>query len=410
MIEKMRAIKAWLRKGQRVAVALGLALCVSLSASAVVELQSINDGVDRNDPNFVTAYLMVAGPGEEMFACGGHAFLRLVCPTFNLDNCYSYESESIKDKLLTFFCGKLRMGLVRIETPKYLQDFSANHRGVMQYKLNLPPLVKQRLWKLMDDRVAEGMNMPYDYDKRGCGWSVHETLIEAVRPLSIDGAVLPEIKASSRRERIAAYVSTYPWNRFFIDVVMGTAADRELPLAQRVVMPEDLLHYLQASRLVGETIITEPGTEVLPRGLANKPSWFTPMVASWLFVALSVLNFFVKGGALDVGFLALQSACGVFYTYLVFISNLPASDWHWLIVPFNLLPLVFWRWRRRWALGFVALLVLWEAGMVAWPHQLMDPALLVVGLAYIVFYLKLAVRTNGGQLKPVNRLNGHFKK
>ena len=48
--------------------------------------------------------------------------------------------------------------------------------------------------------------------------------------------------------------------------------------------------------------------------------------------------------------------------------------------------------------------------MIAWPHRLVEPALLAAGLAYIVFYLKLAVRTNGGQLKPVNKLNGHFKK
>ena len=74
--------------------------------------------------------------------------------------------------------------------------------------------------------------------------------------------------------------------------------------------------------------------------------------------------------------------------YLVCFSSLPATTWNWLIVPFNLLPLVFWRWRRYWAWPFAAVLVAWEALMLLYPHQLTDWAYVVIVAAYIVFYAK----------------------
>jgi len=75
---------------------------------------------------------------------------------------------------------------------------------------------------------------------------------------------------------------------------------------------------------------------------------------------------------------------------MVCFSNLTAMGWNWLIVPFNLLPLVFWKWRKTWALWFAGLLVLWEVGMIFYPHRLTDPAYLVLVAAYIIFYISTA--------------------
>ena len=91
-------------------------------------------------------------------------------------------------------------------------------------------------------------------------------------------------------------------------------------------------------------------------------------------------------------FLVVQSVFGAFMSYLLFVSDLPVTSWNWLIVPFNLLPALFCKWRRKWALAFAAILILWEAGMILYPHQLTDPAYLVLVFAYIVFYFKFALK------------------
>ena len=142
------------------------------------------DGIDRSNPNFVTASLLVMSPGNELYSCAGHSCIRLECPTFKLDYCFSYESESAKDKILTFFMGKLKMGMFAIPTADYLKTGEEEGRGVMQYRLNLPPDVKQRLWKILDERAAQGVNLPYDYVKRGCGRSVRVVVRRSPRKRS----------------------------------------------------------------------------------------------------------------------------------------------------------------------------------------------------------------------------------
>ena len=101
-----------------------------------------------------------------------------------------------------------------------------------------------------------------------------------------------------------------------------------------------------------------------------------------------MVNLFVRTKFLDWFFLSIASFLGLLLSYLVFVSDLPVTDWNWLLVPFNLLPLVFWKWRRRWALYFAIMLAVWELGMMIYPHRLTDPAYLVLVLAYAIFWLK----------------------
>lgn len=55
---------------------------------------------------------------------------------------------------------------------------------------------------------------------------------------------------------------------------------------------------------------------------------------------------------------------------------------------FNPLPLILWRWRRYWALPYAILLAIGVIILTCWPHMLVDPALLVLSLSYIVLFAK----------------------
>ena len=368
------------------------AFLVSVSLAAATPPDAFNDGVDRTDPNFVTASLLVMSPGDELYSCAGHSCIRLECPTFNLDYCFSYESESVKDRVFTFFMGKLKMGMFTIPTAEYLKQGQDQGRGVMQYRLNLPPDVKQRLWKIMDERSAQGANLPYDYVKRGCGRSVRVVLQEALSPLQMELPTFPERFKKTRRELWDEAVAGHPWNRFFLHSFCGTEHDWNVSDIEKIVVPNDLVAFLRLAKVNGKPIIDGEGEELLPPKNAAETAalhrFFTPLVVTCVIVALSTANWFVKTKWLDWLFLAFQSLAGAFFTYLVGFSNLPATSWNWLIMPFNLLPLVFWKWREKWALWFAGVLLLWEAGMIFWPHRLTDSAYLVLVFAYALFYLK----------------------
>ena len=360
-------------------------------AAAGEGTQSTPDNVDRDAPDFVTASLLVMGPGDELYSCAGHAALRMECPTYGLDYCFSYESESISERVPAYFAGRLKMGMFAIPTKEFLKTYSETGRGVMQYKLDLPPKVETQLWRLLDEKVAEGADLPYDFIKRGCAQAVLSALRDAVALERIVPGPWPEKYAMTRREFINSLIGeTYPWNLLVLNSICGTEVDWNVPNLERVIIPEDLLEFLREARIAGRPVVTDEGEELLPAKSPEPPPFVTPMRVSFVLAALAVLGCFVRLPWLVWVFLPFQTLAGLFLAYLVFFSNLPATSWNWLIVPFNPLPAICWKWRRRWALGFAVVLAVWVTFMAFAPHRMTDPAYLVLVTAYAVFYLFLS--------------------
>ena len=363
-----------------------LALAALTAAAGTNETAAVDEAkVDRSDPKFVTASLLIFGPGDELFSCVGHVCIRLECPTYKLDYCFSYESERAVERLPKFFAGNLKMGLFAIPTDEFVKDYAECGRSLRQYRMNLPPAVKQRLWKIMDDKAAEGANLPYDYNKRGCAKSAYLCIMDALSIAKVERVPWAADATPTRREKFCEMLKdSHPWNIFFLNAIVGTETDN----VEEVVVPRDLLVALRKMRVEGTPVVADEGVELLPAKAVNPPSAITPRVVAWLLVLLATGCCFYKANVIDWCFLTLQSLAGLFFAYLMSASQLPTSCWNWLIVPFNPLPLVFWRWRRWWAVPFAAVLVAWEAFMLLSPHQLTDPAYLVLVLAYIVFYAR----------------------
>jgi len=355
-----------------------------------------NDNVDRNDPNFVKASLIIVGPGNDIFSGVGHAAFRLECPTFKHDYCYSYEGEPISHQLLQFFAGKLKMGMLVFKTEDLLNDYRKAGRNVRQYALNLPPDAKQRLWKAFDEKLAKGMTQPYDYNERGCARAAFLVLREAMAPLRFDAYAWPSKYEGTRRELTSARLAAQPWSRFFLHAIWGTAVDRaDIGKMDKVVIPLDLLEFLQKATINGTPVITDQGAELLAGTPMSPPSVITPMVVAIVMLVFTVLSVFLrrfggKVGAACVGWqgvmMAVYAFAGLFFAYMVFVSDLPATEWNWLVVPFNPLPLVFWAWRGSWALPFAIVIVAWMAFMVFAPHQLTDWAYVVLAGGFAVLY------------------------
>ena len=80
------------------------------------EIDSIKRAELWKDPNFVRAYYVVAEPGGALYSIFGHACLHLVCPAYDLDYFFSYESEEASKKVLTFLSGNLQMGMSAADT------------------------------------------------------------------------------------------------------------------------------------------------------------------------------------------------------------------------------------------------------------------------------------------------------
>lgn len=352
------------------------------------------DNVDRSDPNFVKASLLWIGPGNEFFGCAGHSSIRLECPTYKLDNCFSCESEGIRDNFWKFFTGKLKAGMFAIPTSDFLQVYASYERGCRQYPLNLPPDVKQRLWKILDDQVAKGYDLPYDYIKYCCVQTMLQPLLEAIRPHQLKTAPWPEIYKKTRREILAEDLAWCPWTRIFLHMISGTEVDREVSPFKTVILSRDFVELLRTATIDGVPIITSEPETLLSSPNPKKTAIITPVMVASLMLALSIVNFFVSVPWISWLFLLVQTAIGALLVHLVCFSTLPATDWNWLLIPFNPLPLVFWKWRAKWALCFVLVIVGWLGFMILSPHKLTDTAFLLLAGATALVYVRESTLVN----------------
>ncbi|MBQ9523526.1 MAG: DUF4105 domain-containing protein [Bacteroidaceae bacterium] len=340
--------------------------------------------------NFVTASILVATPSDVLYSCVGHASIRMQCPHYGLDMVYTYESESVTNRVLTFFMGNLNMGMTAVPTERVLADYASEGRGITEYVLNIPLEKRKQLWQYLDGKVEEGMNLPYDYLNRSCALACLNAVSAAVLPDTLSFGEWDErLVKKSRRALLGDRTDDFPWDRFIIFTITGTEADKDCAITEKVVIPTDLIDVLQKTTLNGQPVLEEPNTLVSQTISIEKSGWLTPMVLACILLLLAVISCSWLQRPLSILLLALQLVLGLAVTYLVIFSALPNTSFSWLIVPLNPLPFLLWRWRRWWLLPFALICICWSIAMLV---RIWNP---LVDNAYIVFALALAINYIG---------------
>lgn len=352
--------------------------------------QTLQDSLAVTESDdFVTASILVATPSDVLYSCVGHASIRMQCPHYDLDVVYTYESETVTNRVLTFFMGNLKMGMMAIPTESVLADYAKEGRGITEYVINLPLEKRKQLWQYLDGKVEEGMNLPYDYLNRSCAVACLRAIRAAVLPDTISfGGWDERLVKKSRRALFGDQTEIFPWNRFIIFSITGTVADKSCAVTDKVVVPHDLIDVLQKATFNGQPVLNEANMLVNQTVGIEEGNWLTPMALASILLMLSIVSCFWLQRPLSILLLVIQSIIGLAITYLVVFSALPNTEFSWLIIPFNPLPLMLWRWRRRWLLPFAVICIGWSLAMLirVW-NPLVDNSYIVLALALAVNYM-----------------------
>lgn len=345
-------------------------------------------------PDFVRAYLVVTEPGGNLYSVFGHACLHLVCPTYNLDYYFSYESEDAAKKLLSFLTGKLKMGMISMSPADYLSPYAEEGRGVCEYELLLPIDIKRELWRVLDNHVAEGIYLPYDFEARGCAYACASMVKEALDNIPIEYAPWDSKFSKTRREIANSYAcQDFPWNLFFIMTIVGTDIDKPLPPYEKLIIPVDLAAVWQKAKVKSQLMLSDTPVITLPSHTHRHASWFTPEIATLILLLLAIVSFFWGQTCISYVVLGIVTLIGIVLTYLVIFSTLPCTSWNWLIVPFNILPAIFWHWRRYWALPYAGMTLVWGIIMLLVPHQIVAVSHLILAAAFVLILVSSYFKT-----------------
>ena len=364
-------------------------ILVAMVLFAAVGVRAESETIDEN---FVIASVLIAEPGGVLYSNAGHVTLRLQCPDHQLDYVFSYESENVSQKVLTFLAGNLKMGMFAIPTAEYLEPYRQEQRGVKEYVLNMPIEAKRNLWRVCDNHMLEGANLPYDYINRGCAYSTLRILQEGLDTIPIQFGPWPEkFKTLNRRELTALQMKDYPWSWAFLNLVCNGEINEYCTKVEKIIMPADLIEVLSRAKVQGKPFMSSSPTQLLPPGPERQKPWFTPTLLAGILLLLTIVASLCKKSVMDYVLLALQTILGLITIYLVFFSDLVCTESSCLIVPFNVLPLLLWKWRRWWALPYAIAIALWMVVVLLWPHSLTDTSFILLSLALIVSYVKIFI-------------------
>lgn len=349
------------------------------------------DTINRNAEDFVKVSLLVADPGTAIYSVMGHACLRMQCPAFDMDYCFSYESEDVASRFWDFIAGNLHMGLFVISTTKYCQEYREEGRGVNEYPINLPIEVKRNLWRIVDKYVAEGKLLKYDYLRRGCTITCVKFLHEALgkTPIEYDASLYEQ--SPTARELVKRATENALWMRFCVCFIAGSETDVPLYGEKQLLVPNELVAAWQKATVNGKPLLSQEPIVLVEGEPQINDGWFTPLMAMLILLVLCVANIFWNKPYFDWFMLAMQTVIGMFMIYIICISDLCCTSWNWLIVPFNILPLLVWRWRKWWALPYACALLIWCIAMVGiriWGNVLVDWPHIVLVLAWNMIILK----------------------
>ena len=346
--------------------------------------QGFNDTIDRLAPDFVLVSLCIADPTtfkEDALGASGHAFLRLQCPTFELDYCFSYEGERVNDNIYRYLSGQTKMGMFAVPTNEYLEDYRHWNRSVHEYFLALPPEAEQRLWEIMDNHITKGITLRHDLNKYGCAITVVRYVKQALAETPIVYAPNEELEHMTRREIGYQSLENHPWLRLTSMIFTDNKADKNLPIDEKLIIPADLVEVWQNATVEDKTLATFVGNLVDGAPLDDTKPWFTPMIAAILVLLITIGFAFTKYPYWDWLLLGVQAISGFALIFLWIIMREFGGSAYIMMALFNPLPLILWRWRRYWALPYAILLVIGIVVLLCLPHMLVDPAFLVLALS-----------------------------
>lgn len=357
--------------------------------------QGFNDTIDRLAPDFVLVSLCIADPTDwrdDALGMAGHAFLRLQCPIFGLDHCFSYEGENVNDNLYKYLSGQTKMGLFRAPTNAYLEDYRQWNRSVHEYRLNMPPEAEQRLWEIMDNHTTNKISLRHDLNKYGCAITVVQYVKQALRETPIGYASDPEMEDMTRREIGYRSLANHPWLRLTSMIFTDNKADMNLPIDEKLIIPADLAEIWQRASVNDQPFATYLGDLVNGAPLEDFKPWFTPMLAALLILIITIGFAFTRYPYWDWLLLGVQALFGCLLIFLWIVMREFGGAAYIMMALFNPLPLILWKWRRYWALPYSILLAIGIIILACWPHMLVDPAYLLLALSYVVLFAKDSIK------------------
>ncbi|MCR4619528.1 MAG: DUF4105 domain-containing protein [Paludibacteraceae bacterium] len=272
--------------------------------------------------------LITVDPGEEVYAAFGHSAIRVSDPDMRLDVAFNYGTFNFNTPNFygKFIAGETYYCLSVDNTAAMLLHYSMEGRSVREQVLNLSPDEKNRLWNaLLSNARPENATYLYNFVFDNCATRPRD-IIE--RSLEMQTLNYKEKQCDDTfRDLIADYVGEDSWNKFGIDMLIGSEADKVAPQRLRMFLPLEVeSDFSIATKFNGEPIVSAsrtlvPESDDFDRSPLVEPLWVMLFVLMVVGIVTILFPTYLK--VLDVILFSFSGLLGCLLFYLSFCSLHP---------------------------------------------------------------------------------------
>jgi len=361
------------------------------------------------DTSHLKTSLITCGPGLQPWETFGHTAIRIVDSNRGTDNVYNYGTFNGYDEdfLLNFTRGKLLYYLSYYPYRQFLLEYSEAERSVSEQEILLSGPAKQALYEYLNwNAREENRYYKYDFFYDNCATRIRDVFPRALGNKFVLGKVIADNSEITFRQIINQYFYRVHWQRFGVNILLGSKIDKVMTSAEIMFLPD----YLQQGILKASykqnpvsflPVAVLPSNPPVPAGI-NGPFVVMLMVLVLTFAGLFVSRLKMLGSVMSFSILILSGLIGWFIMVMWLGTDHQTCrnnfNLLWALPTNVILAFTMWKNKSKYALMgilfiFISLL-LHLLGMQELPLFEISPFLLALLLVYGMIYRKSKLKAS----------------
>lgn len=303
--------------------------------------------------------LLTASPWDgAVYAYYGHTAISVQDDSTGIDAVfnYGYFDSSQPNFIWHFVRGETDYILGVTKMDQFLFEYGRKGQGVFEQELNLTKEEKQSLFEaLYINALPENRGYRYNYFFDNCATRPRD-MIEKYTSGIIQYP--PTVKEQSFRDLLHECLEPYPWNKFGVDLVIGSDADKTIDVRQKMFLPAYLMYSFEGAVVVKNDTLSYPLVKKTETILAadsqderiSELKRLSPILTAFALLLVTILISVVQIVKLnktklpkiyDTCLFGIAGIGGVIIFFLLFFSVHPATSPNWNFVWLNFFALIF---------------------------------------------------------------------
>lgn len=299
-----------------------LLLTLGFSAKAVDTTAVTASVAVPSDTSRLRVSLVTCGVGDELYASFGHTAIRVIDSNRGMDYAFNYGTFSFdEDFYPKFIRGKL---LYYVNTEGYnsfIGSYVYERRSVEEQLLLLSGSQKRKLYEfLQENALPENKYYKYDFLFDNCATRIRDVFPRSLGEGFKFAQVLQENTKLTFRNMIDRYLRNKHWERFGIDLALGSPIDKAMKNEDVMFLPDYLRDGLEGATLNGQKV---SGPVVLlldgskqTEGTLNGPLVLTAVIALLTILGLTVPKLNKLGKVMSSILLFVTGLLGWFFLFM----------------------------------------------------------------------------------------------